>query len=455
VSSHAPPFVPPAPKVYDKDLPTWRLIWNVTRSSLSISPDYVFEVSHVRNRVLGIETFVVNDPDGIRHVMTTNAANYRRPYAILRVAKPLVGSGLFLAEGANWRRQRRLLAPTFTPASVGLLLPHFREAGIHLLRGIGKAPLANLSKAFQDTALEAVLRALFSMPESGERETLSHLAREYVAGAGRPNLLDGLAKSDNAFAFALHKRGRFQQSWFAEIESIIASRRAAPGAKQRRDLLDLLLGAKDAETGETLSDLEIRDQCGTMLFAGSETTARLMFWAAYLLALVPEEQARLRAEVVAFPPERATALADLQNWPRLRNVLLEAMRLYPPVPHILRDAIGPDEICGEKIEADVRMWISPWVMHRHRKYWDHPTAFLPDRFEGKTAPWIQTPAYIPFGAGPRICIGFNFALAEAQVVLAHLLSRYRFGLADSRRVIPIGRMTTEPSYEPAFQLAAA
>ena len=94
-------------------------------------------------------------------------------------------------------------------------------------------------------------------------------------------------------------------------------------------------------------------------------------------------------------------------------------------------------------------------MHRHRKFWDHPTAFLPDRFEGKTAPWIQMPAYIPFGVGPRICIGLNFALAEAQIVLAHLLSRYSIGLADARPVLPIGRVTTEPSHEPAFELAPA
>ncbi|HME83798.1 MAG TPA: cytochrome P450, partial [Roseiarcus sp.] len=136
----------------------------------------------------------------------------------------------------------------------------------------------------------------------------------------------------------------------------------------------------------------------------------------------------------------------------VEKVGLEALRLYPPVPHIFRDAIGPDDICGESIGANTQVWMSPWVMHRHRRFWDRPTAFLPSRFAGKTAPWTQTPAYIPFGAGPRICIGFSFALSEAQIVVAQLLSRYRISLPDARPVLPVGRVTIEPSYEPLFRL---
>ena len=124
------PFIPPAPTVHPKNLPVWRLLWNLTRSSISVWPDYAFDALYIRNSVMGFKTIVVSDPAGVRHVMTANAANYRRPSAVTRFARPLGGSGLFLAEGADWRRQRRLLAPTFTPGSIGLLLPHFRDAGI-------------------------------------------------------------------------------------------------------------------------------------------------------------------------------------------------------------------------------------------------------------------------------------------------------------------------------------
>ena len=305
-----------------------------------------------------------------------------------------------------------------------------------MLRSVETSPLANLSKAFQDTALEAVLRALFSMPESGDRETLSHMARDYIEGPGRPTLIDGFAKSESSFAFVNGRRARFQKQWSAAIDKIISRRKASPTKAGHRDLLDLLLSLRDAETGEALSDAEIRDQCATMFFAGSETTARLMFWASYLLAMDPEEQASVREEVAAFPPERISSLDDLQNWRRLRNVLLEALRLYPPVPQIVRVANGPDDICGEQIGADTQVWISPWVTHRHRKFWDRPTAFLPGRFAGKTAPWTQTPAYIPFGAGPRICIGVSFALSEAQIVMAQLFSRYRISLPMRGRCCP-------------------
>jgi cytochrome P450 len=278
--------------------------------------------------------------------------------------------------------------------------------------------------------------------------------RAYVEGPGRPSLLDGFARSENAFAFAGRNRARFQKSWFDAIDAIVAQRKSQAVREEHRDLLDLLRALKDAETGEILSDIEIRDQCATMFFAGSETTARLMFWTAYVLTLDCCEQSRIRAEVLAFPPERVAPLGDLQNWPRLRNALLETLRLYSPLPHILRDAIGPDKIGDEIVRSNTQIWISPWLMHRHRKFWDKPTAFIPDRFANKSAPWTQMPAYIPFGAGPRICIGLSFALAEAQVVMATLLSRYAISLPDTRPVLPIGRVTIEPSYEPLFRLDA-
>lgn len=159
-----------------------------------------------------------------------------------------------------------------------MLVPHFQEAARHLLQGVEGKPRVNLSRAFQDTALEAVLRALFSMPDHQAREQLSSLVRSYVEGAGRPGLFDGFATSEESFGFVLGKRKRFQAKWFAAIAGIIARRKAEPKLAGHHDLLDLLVELKDAETGEILSDNEIRDQSATMIFAGSETTARLMFW---------------------------------------------------------------------------------------------------------------------------------------------------------------------------------
>jgi cytochrome P450 len=189
-----------------------------------------------------------------------------------------------------------------------------------------------------------------------------------------------------------------------------------------------------------------------MLVAGHETTARLLFWSAYLLALDTAEQNRLRSEIAAYPPEQVTNLEGLHNWPRLNRTILEALRLYPSAPYMARGAIEDDCVSGECIRPGAHVWMSPWVMHRHRKFWKHPAAFMPDRFAGKSVPWTSMHAYMPFGAGPRICIGATLAMVEAQIILATLLSRFKIALHDTRPVIPVATITLAPSYEPRFSL---
>jgi cytochrome P450 len=260
-----------------------------------------------------------------------------------------------------------------------------------------------------------------------------------------------LARSESAFAFLAGPRRRFQSEWHRAIDAFIEGRQDAAGGHQGRDLLDLLLAARDSESGAALAADEVRDQTATMLFAGFETTTRLLSWAAYLLALDQREQAAVREEVAAFPPEEVAGLQDLKNWPRLKCVLLEALRLYPPVPQLVRQARESDEVLGEWVEPGDFIWISAWTLHRHRDHWDHPDAFFPQRFEEQAQPWTHG-AFIPFGSGPRICIGASFAMAEAQILLATLLHRYRIDLVDRRPVLPIGLITTVQSHEPRYSL---
>ncbi len=349
----ASPFVvPPAPAVHPKDLSSLGLLLTMTRNSLAIWPDYAFDAPFSRNRLFGIESVLINDPAGIRHVMTTNAANYVRPAMMPRIMRPLIGRGLFLAEGGDWRRQRRLLSPAFTPANVNILIPHFLAAANDLVRDLEGRPSADLSDAYQVAALNAALRALFSMPDQRERDRIGALVRQYVAGPGRPQFFDGFAKSETSFAFALGGRRAFQTRWFAAVDEIVAARRNSLHHEDTRDLLDLLITARDPDGGLLAAD-EVRDQCATMIFGGYETTARLLFWATYLLTLDRAEQARLRAEVAAFPPERVTSLDDLGNWPRLRLVLLETLRLYPPIPLLVREPIEDDVVMGEQVRRGV------------------------------------------------------------------------------------------------------
>jgi cytochrome P450 len=362
---------------------------------------------------------------------------------------------VFLAEGSEWRRQRRLLSPSFTPHHINILLRHFVAAATDLVHRLEGQSRVNLLAAYQTAALDAVLRALFSMPDQKERERLGDLVRQYFAGPGSPNIFDSFATSETSFAFTLRGRRAFQKRWVAAVDAIVAARRDAPLGTDHRDLLDLLIAIRDPETADSLAADDVRDQCATMILAGSETTARLLFWTSYLLTLDHSEQGRLRAEVAAFPPERVTTLDDLGHWPRLRLVLLESLRLYPPLPLLVREPVEDDVIMGEPVRRGIQVYVAPWVLHRHRKHWQHPTAFMPNRFAGQPSPWTSGGAYLPFGAGPRICIGAVFALSEAQIMLATLLQRYTLAIESKRPVMPVGRLTILASYVPTFKLERA
>ncbi len=447
------PLVPPAPRPPLRPLGTWTVMRTLRRNILEVWPERAYEEPITGRRTFGVMTYLVNDPASVRQVLQVNALNYAKTVISQRLLRPVAGDGVLLSEGEAWRRQRRMLAPAFTPAHVAALLPHFTAAAQGLETGIGDGRRVNLAQGMQETALDAACRSLFSMPIGGHGARLAALAREFGDGPGRPGLLDSLARDEHAFPLFAGPRARFKRRWMREVDAIVAERRQAgapPGGA--RDLLDLLLAARDPDTGAGLGDAEVRDQSSTLLAAGFETTSRGLFWTAYLLARDPEEQARIRAEVDAAPPHDAMDLAWLQRWPRLRQAIYEAMRLYPPVPAIPRVAVGPDRILGHPVAAGDVIIISPWVLHRHKRLWDRPEAFVPDRFAGKAQAYLTQGAYLPFGAGPRICIGAIFAMTEMSLVLARLIRGYEIALDDDRPLLPRGAVSTTPTIEPWFRL---
>lgn len=454
------PLVPPAPIPPKGPLPLWRFVRQLSKSTIGIWGERAYEMTVFGGKRFGMATLMVNDPEGVRHVAAGDAKGlYHKSITTRRLVRPAAGDGLVLAEGAEWRKQRRVLAPAFTPNAVNLFIPHFKAAAEVLISDLSKRPRHNLALAFQETALDAACRALFSMPIGGRGRRLAKLARDYVKGPGRPMIWDSLAPSEGFLAFLTPGRWLFRRRWLKEVRGIIAERRAQERDSDRpSDLLDLLLQSRDPDTKAEMSDEEIRDQVATFVGAGFETTARVLFWTLYLLSLDKAEQQRLREEVAAFPPERVQVLANLQRWPRMRAVLFESMRLYPPAPLYTRVATAKDVVAGREVEPGTLVMISPWLIHRHKKLWERPEAFIPDRFEGKLQDYLTNGAYIPFGAGPRICIGATFSLAEASLVLAMLLQRFEVDLDDDRPVTPVSIITTMPDIEPWFRvtpLAAA
>jgi cytochrome P450 len=225
----------------------------------------------------------------------------------------------------------------------------------------------------------------------------------------------------------------------ALVARFVAQRRADSSA--RHDLLAMLLAARDTDTGEGMSDKQLRDEILTIFMAGHETTANALSWVWYLLAMHPDAEARLHAELDRVLGGRMPAFADLAALKWTRMVIEEAMRLYPPAHAIARTAIGEDRIGGVRIPPGASISISMYVTHRNPNLWPEPERFDPERFSPEAAARRHRFAYLPFGGGPRVCIGNAFALAEAQVIVAMVAQRYRLRLAPGHVVEPVGLLT--------------
>jgi unspecific monooxygenase len=386
-------------------------------------------------------------------VLVDNYENYTRTPPGIRVLRPMLGEGLLISEGRAWKHQRRTLAPAFTPRAVAPLVPHMIAAideAIAKLRETSGAAV-DLRAAMQRMTLEIAGRTMFSLGMGRHGAALRDFVMEYGTRLARPHFLDLLLPlawpSPQDLA-----RARFRRRWTAFVAMLMAERRAVgknEGAPPR-DLFDLMEAARDPETGQSFTDAQLGDQVATMILAGHETTATALFWSLYLLALDPETQDQVAAEVARAAVEGGFEPERLQF---TRAVIDETMRLYPPAFLIARAAAAPDTVAGLPVKTRDVILIAPWLLHRHEKLWRDPGAFMPSRFMAPAPPPDRF-AYLPFGVGPRVCIGAHFALVEATLALAKLIGAFRVGLVDHEPVLPIGVVTTQPDRSPQFRITA-
>lgn len=443
------PLVPPSPPRAPDNLSAIGRITRMGKSVISTWGPRAYQEDIVQGRFFGHSSFVLNTPDAIRHVLVDNYENYTRTPAGIRVLRPVLGQGVLVAEGRAWKHQRRTLAPAFTPRAVATLIPHMLaviEETVAALEDKIDAPL-DLREVMQHMTLEIAGRTMFSFEMGRHGATLRNFVMEYGARLARPHMLDLLLPlswpSPQDFS-----RARFRKRWTAFVGTLMAERRAA-GKKDGappRDLFDLMGEARDPETGLAFSEEQLGDEVATMILAGHETTAITLFWSLYLLALDPETQEQLAAEVSRMG---AGGAPDLERLKFTRAVIDESLRLYPPAFVIARAALAPDEVAGLPVRKGDVIMIAPWLLHRHEKLWQEPAAFVPQRFM-PPAPPPDRFAYLPFGAGPRVCIGAHFALTEATLALAKLIGAFRVELQDKAPVMPIGVVTTQPDRSPLF-----
>jgi unspecific monooxygenase len=445
------PLVPPSPQRAPADMTVFGRMAAMRVSVIASWGQRAYEEDIIRGRFLGHGSFILNTPEAIRHVLVDNYENYTRTPAGFRVLRPMLGEGLLIAEGRAWKHQRRTLAPAFTPRAVSTLVPHMLAATdetIAKLKEASGAPV-DLREAMQRMTLEIAGRTMFSFEMSRRGATLRDFVMEYGSRLARPHFLDLLLPlswpSPQDFS-----RARFRKRWTGFIAMLMAERRA--GGKNEgappRDLFDLLVAARDPESGQAFNDEQLGDQVATMILAGHETTATALFWSLYLLALDPASQDALAAEVQGATVNGAL---DIERLKFTRAVVDETMRLYPPAFLIARAAAGPDTVAGRPVKSKDVILIAPWLLHRHEKLWRDPNAFVPARFM-PGAPPPDRFAYLPFGVGARVCIGAHFALVEATLALAKIIGAFRVELLDKDPVIPIGVVTTQPDRSPMFRI---
>ncbi|GJE39733.1 Putative cytochrome P450 132 [Methylobacterium persicinum] len=453
-AGHPGRMVPPRREPPDRDLSLPAYLRSIRDNGLLGFPKAAFETPVTRRGLMGRSSFILSDPDAIRHVLVENQGNYARTVGTTRILRPILGDGLLISEGSAWRHQRRTLAPAFTPRAIDGLVPHIDRAvreGIDALRPKAATGPVDLFSTFHTLALEIAGRAMFSVGMDRQGPALRAFITEYGERLGRPHVLDVLMPP--GWPAPLDRsRARFRRRWIPFLDSVIASRTAEP-ADHRADLLDLLKAARNPETGAPFTPEELRDQVATMILAGHETTAGTLFWASYLLALFPEVQEQVAAEARSADLSDPTGSHADGRLPLTRAVIDETLRLYPAAFVVVRRALAPDEVAGHAVRKGDILIVSPWVLHRHRRLWDDPDAFDPGRF----LPGRQGPArfsYLPFGAGPRVCIGAQFALSEAVLALARLCSAFRIAPVSAAPILPVAVVTTQPENPGLFRLTA-
>jgi cytochrome P450 len=393
---------------------------------------------------------VINDPAAIRRVFLDNAANYRKDGLQRRVLGEGLRDGLLVVEGDDWRAQRRALAPLFTPKTVASFAYPITAAAEDLVARwlrLREGRVIDVQPEMARATLDVLGRTIFSDGLGRDPTQFMTAITRYFLTLGRLDPFDALDFPEWVPRWSkLNSKGALD-FFAAAVQEIIDKRKrrlTREGAKAPRDILTLLLEAQDPETGAGLSDRQVQANVLTFIGAGHETTANALTWALYLLSMSKDWRERLGAEADAVLSGPVEDYAD--KLVATRAVIEEAMRLYPPVASMSRQAVGPDDLAGKRIRKNTLVMVSQWVLHRHRRLWEEPECFDPSRFLPGARDKIDRFAYLPFGAGPRVCIGASFALQEAAILLAHIMRTFRLELKKDHPVMPAQHITLRPEH---------
>lgn len=391
--------------------------------------------------------FIVNDPELVRRIFGEDRANYPKSDLMVSGLRPLLGDGVLISGGDTWEHDRRMLEPAFMHMRLAQVFAHMQRAVrafVGRLAVIPTGTVLDLEAELSRVTADIMFRAIFSKPiDAGEAaQVFQSFARFQqqvpqfdlrVVLASHPSrppelppgLLEEAARIRGLLAELVDQR-------LAELER---------GASYV-DFAQAVIDARDGD-GQGFSREQVIDQLAVFFLAGHETTASALAWTFFLLSRQREALHRLRAEIREQLGAREFAFDDLKSLPWLRNVFRETLRLYPPVAFLTRRALREDRLGRFRVPADSFVVVSPWLLHRHRRYWRDPERFDPSRFDAPGGGG-RAGAYLPFGLGPRVCTGAMIAQLEASLILCEVLRRHELDILDPDQVFPGSRVTIRP-----------
>ena len=444
-------FVPQTITPPTKPLGILASLREVRRNVLSILPAIAFSQPIVTGTTGPARWHMVQGPEGLKRVFLDNVENYPKSEVMIRMLRSAVGSSLFTSEGPQWRWQRRAIAPVFAARNVSALAPIMTKtaerATARLLENQGPCEIV---REMLSATFDVICEVALSGREHFDAEAYGEAITRYFLTVGRASLLDFLEVPRWVpRPGEILGRGAVKTMHQMVAKAIEARRQQCRGASE--DLLDYMIQAQDPETGRTMTPQDLLHNMQFFIVAGHETTALVLAWSLFLLAHDPAAQKKAHAQAREVLGTRAASAADLDAMPHVHSVLQEAMRLYPPVGMVARNVLAPDQIYDREIRPNDTVFLNIFSLHRHRMLWKNPDAFDPEHFAPAQVADRDRYQYLPFGAGPRICVGANFAMMQAQIILATLLARFEFAPAGAQPM-PVMHMTIRP--EPGVTLIA-
>jgi cytochrome P450 len=429
--------LPPRPA---QPLSTWQIIRSRGTNSLALFDDGVFDAPFVERRFLWRKVYVISDPDGIRRVLVDNADNYHMHRMKRRQLEPGLGTGILITNGKLWRRHRDLLNPILDYRSMLPDAPMVVRWTAVLADHLAALPPGEAIDIGH--ALSLLLAVSGGDVFAGDEAAVQPMLVRMGKFPGRRRMTDYLPLPA-PLRWRGHQIRAEAQQWYPLLDRLIAAR-LSPDYAGGRDLLWRLVHTRTRD-GDRLSHQEVRDEALTLAVGAIETTLRSLCWIWYLLAMHPWAETRLHAELDAVLGGRTPALDDLPQLSYLRQVVDETMRLYPPVPVLLRETVADDVVCGRWIARGSVIVIAPWVVHRHRRLWRDPERFDPDRFAPDNTAERSRYSYLPFGVGPRTCVAAPMAMMQIHIAVAVLAQRFGFRLVPGHPIEPTGWNTLRPN----------